>query len=103
MVWWFGGRVAKTSKKTQHQHSQTHIIHPQPLPRTHDTQHTTTQHSYLVGVAAAAARRERVHLVEEEHARVRGARAREERAHGALALADVLVEQLGALEFFLEF
>jgi hypothetical protein len=51
---------------------------------------------HLVGVGAAP-RRERVELVEKQHAGVRRARAREELPHRALGLPHVLVEQLGAL------
>ena len=52
----------------------------------------------LAALAAAALRRQRVQLVEEQHARRRGAGAAEEGSHRPLALADVLVQQLGALD-----
>ena len=51
-----------------------------------------------VVVVWAASRRERVHLVEEQHTRVCSTSAHEELSHSSLALADVLVQQLWALD-----
>ena len=50
-----------------------------------------------LGGVGAAARRERVELVKEEDAGLRGARAGKQGPHRALALAHVLVQQLWAL------
>ena len=50
----------------------------------------------LIGVGAAA-RRQGIQLVKEQHAGLRCTRPRKELAHRALALAHVLVQQLWAL------
>ena len=108
LVVWLEAFHAETLIKMAKQVDALHVVSPwqkvvtrlHRQPQGHKTPGCPVPGAAPLGRMAdvgAAARRQRIQLVEEEHAGRGRARARKQLPHRALALAHVLVQQLGAL------